>query len=122
MAQNSLYHSATGEQAPQCIHVVGIGRSGAGAHRRARGQAGRLRSGAAGLQHGPEARQRQALSVRVDEDADHRTVSMFVRQIDQRKMPVMQRAHGRNQSGGLAITAPFGGNTAQLVDRSDHRR
>ena len=30
MAQNSLYHSATGEQAPHCIHVVGIGRSGAG--------------------------------------------------------------------------------------------
>ncbi len=30
MSQNSLYHSATGEQAPHCIHVVGIGRSGAG--------------------------------------------------------------------------------------------
>ena len=30
MAQNSLYHSATGEQAPHCIHVVGIGRTGAG--------------------------------------------------------------------------------------------
>lgn len=30
MAQNSMYHSATGEQAPHCIHVVGIGRSGAG--------------------------------------------------------------------------------------------
>lgn len=29
MAQNSLYHSATGEQAPHCIHVVGIGRTGA---------------------------------------------------------------------------------------------
>ena len=26
----SMYHSATGEQAPHCIHVVGIGRTGAG--------------------------------------------------------------------------------------------
>ena len=30
MAQKSMYHSATGEQAPHCIHVVGIGRTGAG--------------------------------------------------------------------------------------------
>jgi hypothetical protein len=30
MAQHSMYHSATGEQAPHCIHVVGVGRTGAG--------------------------------------------------------------------------------------------
>ena len=30
MAQKSMYHSATGEQAPHCIHVIGIGRTGAG--------------------------------------------------------------------------------------------
>ena len=26
----SMYHSATGEQSPHCLHVVGIGRTGAG--------------------------------------------------------------------------------------------
>ena len=30
MAQHSMYHSATGEQAPHCLHAIGVGRTGAG--------------------------------------------------------------------------------------------
>ena len=26
----SMYHSATGQQSPHCVHIVGIGRTGAG--------------------------------------------------------------------------------------------
>ena len=29
MAQLSLYHSASGKQAPHCINVVGLGKAGA---------------------------------------------------------------------------------------------